>query len=156
MRGHAPKRRPTHPDSIHHSELIARLINRVMWCGKKGTAERIVYTALDKLVLKTGDGSHVKAFEKALDNIRPNLEIRSKRVGGSTYQVPVEVRPSKQEAMAMRWLINYARARKGKAMSEKLASELIDAYNNTGTAVKKKEDTHKMAEANRAYAHYRF
>jgi len=156
MRGGAPKRRLTQPDSVFHSDLIARLINRVMWSGKKGIAEKIVYTALEQLTKKTGEANSVRAFEKALDNIRPNLEIRSKRVGGSTYQVPVEVRPEKQEAMAMRWLINYARARKGKPMAVKLGQELIDAFNNTGSAVKKKEDTHKMAEANRAYAHYRF
>ncbi|MCG3150823.1 MAG: 30S ribosomal protein S7 [bacterium] len=156
MRGGAPKRRVTHPDSVYHSELVARMINRVMWNGKKGTAEKIVYGALDRLIKKTGEGNAVRAFEKALDNVRPNLEIRSKRVGGSTYQVPVEVRPEKQEAMAMRWLINYARQRKGKPMADKLGQELIDAFNNTGSAVKKKEDTHKMAEANRAYAHYRF
>jgi small subunit ribosomal protein S7 len=155
MRGKRIKKRVTTPDSLYQSEVIQRFINKIMGRGKKSTAERVVYDAFEKMKKKTGEDAY-KVFMKALSNVKPVLEVKSRRVGGSTYQVPVEVKPDKQEAIAMRWIINYARARKGMPFADKLSSELLDAYNNTGSSIKKKEDTHKMAEANRAYAHYRF
>ena len=132
-----------------------RFINKVIWRGKKSVAEKAVYGAFDIIREKTGE-EPFEVFEKALKNVKPLLEVKSRRVGGSTYQVPVEVKPDKQEAIAMRWIISYARSRKGMPFKQKLAAELLDAYNNTGASIKKKEDTHKMAEANRAYAHYRW
>ena len=134
------------PDPVYGSRLAAKFINRLMLQGKKSTAERIFYQALDNLGEKANEDA-LKAFEKAVDNVKPYVEVKSRRVGGATYQVPVEVRPDRQIALAIRWLINYSRGRGG---------ELIDAFNNRGGAVKKREDVHKMAEANKAFAHYRW
>jgi small subunit ribosomal protein S7 len=153
-KGKVPKR-DVLPDPKYHSKLIAKFVNSVMWDGKKSTAEAILYDALD-IVGKKGNEDPLKLFEKAVDNVKPVLEVRSRRVGGSTYQVPVEIRPERRQALAIRWLIQYARKRGEKSMKEKLAAELLDAAFNKGTSVKKKEDTHKMAEANKAFAHYRW
>ncbi|MFN4216495.1 MAG: 30S ribosomal protein S7 [Brevinematales bacterium] len=143
------------PDPKYKSVLVAKFINRVMRDGKKAIAQKIVYGAMDYLAEKTKLPA-LEAFEKALENIKPPLEVRSRRVGGATYQVPVEVRPERQIALTFRWLVTLSQKRKGHSMAEKLGGELFDAYNNTGSCVKKKEDTIKMAEANRAFAHYRW
>ncbi|MDD6088631.1 MAG: 30S ribosomal protein S7 [Desulfovibrionaceae bacterium] len=143
------------PDPIYNSTLVARFVNRLMYDGKKGAAEKIFYSALDSLAEKTGEEA-IRAFEKALENVKPHLEVKSRRVGGATYQVPIEVQPDRQISLSIRWLINYARSRGEKGMSTKLAAELLDAFNNRGGAVKKKEDTHRMAEANKAFAHFRW
>ncbi|MCF8044175.1 MAG: 30S ribosomal protein S7 [Desulfarculaceae bacterium] len=143
------------PDPRYGSQKLARFINKLMLKGKKSTAERIMYGAMDLIADRTSEDP-LKLFEKALDNARPMIEVKSRRVGGSTYQVPVEIRPERRQALAMRWLINYSRARGEKTMAERLASELMDAASGRGTTVKKKEDTHRMAEANKAFAHYRW
>ena len=143
------------PDPIYGSRLAARFINRLMLDGKKGTAEKIFYQALEVLAEKTGEDA-LKAFERAVENVKPHLEVKSRRVGGATYQVPVEVRPDRQVSLSLRWLINYARSRGEKGMVSRLSGELLDAFNSRGGAVKKKEDTHRMAEANKAFAHYRW
>ena len=143
------------PDPKFNSELLAKFINAVMVDGKKSISESIVYGALDIVAQKSGK-EHLAVFEEALDHIRPSVEVKSRRVGGSTYQVPVEVRPSRRNALAMRWLVDAARARGEKSMAERLAGELLDASDNKGTAVKKREDVHRMAEANKAFAHYRW
>ena len=135
--------------------LIAKLINKIMVDGKKTVAEKIVYNALDIVADKIKKDA-IEIFEKAIDNIKPEVEVKSRRIGGATYQIPVEVPHERQVSMSYSWLINYARARSGKAMSERLALEIMDAYNNVGSCIKKKEDTHKMAEANRAFAHFRW
>jgi len=135
--------------------LAARFCNRLMLDGKKSTAEGIFYKALEALADKSQEDP-IRAFEKAIDNVKPMLEVKSRRVGGATYQVPLEVRPDRQVALAIRWLISYARSRGEKGMTARLSAELLDAYNNRGGAVKKKEDTHRMAEANKAFAHYRW
>ena len=151
----APKREVL-PDSKYNSELMSRLINMVMIDGKKSTSEKIVYTAMNVIAKKFPDVEPLEVFFQALENIKPQVQVKSRRVGGATYQVPVEVAPDRQLALAMRWLISYSRGRKGKPMHLSLANELIDAYNNTGSAVKKKDDTHRMAAANKAFAHYRW
>ncbi len=143
------------PDPVHHSVVLTKFINQIMLDGKKGTAESIVYGAFDIIKGKTGD-EPIDVFNTAMKNVMPVLEVKARRVGGANYQVPVEVRPDRRQALAIRWLVMYARKRGGKSMEEKLAGELMDAANNTGAAVKKREDTHKMAEANRAFAHYRW
>ncbi|BEQ16547.1 30S ribosomal protein S7 [Desulfoferula mesophila] len=143
------------PDPRYGSQKLARFINKLMLKGKKSTAERIMYGAMDIIADRTSEDP-LKLFEKALDNARPMVEVKSRRVGGSTYQVPVEIRPERRQALAMRWLINYSRARGEKTMAERLAFELMDAASGRGTTVKKKEDTHRMAEANKAFAHYRW
>lgn len=148
-------RREVLPDPIYGSRLAARFVNRLMYSGKKGAAEKIFYGALEVLAEKTGE-EPLRAFEKALENVKPHLEVKARRVGGATYQVPMEVRPDRQVSLSIRWLINYARSRGEKGMSNKLSAELLDAFNNRGGAVKKKEDTHRMAEANKAFAHYRW
>lgn len=153
-KGRAPKR-DVLPDPKYHSKLVAKFINGMMWEGKKSTAEAILYDALNIMGEKTGEDP-LKLFERALENVKPVLEVRSRRVGGSTYQVPVEIRPERRQALAIRWLMQYARARGEKSMKQKLASELLDASTNKGSSVKKKEDTHRMAEANKAFAHYRW
>ena len=153
-KGPVPKREVL-PDPIYHSRLAARFINRLMYNGKKGPAESIFYRSLEILAEKTGEDA-LHAFEKAVDNVKPHLEVKSRRVGGATYQVPMEVRPERQVSLALRWLISYSRARGEKGMISKLSAELLDAFNNRGGATKKKEDTHRMAEANRAFAHYRW
>ncbi len=148
-------RREILPDPMYHQRLVTKFINGIMWDGKKSTAEAIFYGACDVIARRSGDDA-LKIFERAVDNVKPVLEVRSRRVGGSTYQVPVEIRPERRQALAIRWLIQHARNRGEKSMHEKLASELMDAASNKGSSVKKKEDTHKMAEANKAFAHYRW
>ena len=153
-KGPAPKR-PLIVDPVYGSPLVSQLVNKVLLDGKKSTAERIVYQALEGCREKNGTDP-VITLKRALDNVKPTLEVKSRRVGGATYQVPVEVRSVRRTALAMRWLINAARDRSGKSMAEKLAAEVMDAANNTGSAMKKREETHKMAEANRAFAHFRW
>ncbi len=153
-KGSIPKREIL-PDPVYNSRLAARFINRQMYQGKKGEAEKIFYSALEQLGEKASE-EPMRAFEKALDNVKPHLEVKARRVGGATYQVPMDVRPDRQVSLSMRWIINYARARGEKGMVSKLANELLDAFNNRGGAVKKREDTHRMAEANKAFAHYRW
>ncbi len=148
-------RREVLPDPVYNSRLAARFINRLMYDGKKGVAEKIFYGALAQLGEKTSE-EPLRAFEKALENVKPHLEVKARRVGGATYQVPMEVRPDRQVSLSIRWLIVYSRARGEKSMTSKLAAEFIDAYNSRGGAVKKREDTHRMAEANKAFAHYRW
>ena len=147
--------REVFPDPKYNSQLVAKFINKIMWEGKKSKAESIVYRCFDSIEKKTKTDP-LKVFRTALDNIKPVIETKSRRVGGATYQVPVEVRPDRKMSLAMRWLISYPRDRKEHSMEERIAAELIDAANNRGAAVKKKEDTHKMAEANKAFAHYRW
>jgi small subunit ribosomal protein S7 len=143
------------PDSRYGSTVVTKFITRMMLDGKKATSQRVMYAALERLAEKSGkDGLEV--FEKALENVKPSVEVKSRRVGGSTYQVPVEVREKRRDALAMRWIIQAARTRSGKSMGEKLFNELFDAYNSTGSAFRKKEDTHRMAEANKAFSHYRW
>lgn len=143
------------PDPKYGSKLLSKFVSALMEDGKKATAERICYDALDIIKQKTGNDP-LKAFKTAIDNVRPVLEVKPRRVGGATYQVPVEVRPGRRTALAFRWIITYARSRGEKVMAAKLAGELMDAINNTGSSIKKKEDTHKMADANKAFAHYRW
>ncbi len=143
------------PDAKYQNITVAKLINKVMMCGKKSTAERIIYDAL-QIIEHQGSKAPVTVFEQAVKNVTPLLEVKPRRVGGATYQVPVEVRPDRGLSLAIRWLVNSARARAGKSMAEKLAAELSDASQGQGATVKKREDTHKMAEANRAFAHYRW
>lgn len=147
--------RPVAPDSKYNSAVISKFVSRMMIDGKKATCVRIIYDAMDLLKVKSNK-EPLEVFLKALDNVKPMVEVKSRRVGGATYQVPIEIRESRREALAMRWIINAARSKSGHGMSECLANELMDAYNNTGIAYKKKEDTHKMAEANKAFAHYRW
>ncbi|MBE7064927.1 MAG: 30S ribosomal protein S7 [Ruminococcaceae bacterium] len=143
------------PDPIYGDKVVTKLINNIMLDGKKGTAQKICYDAFDIIKEKTGrDGLEV--FREALNNVMPQLEVKARRVGGSTYQVPMEVRPERRQALGLRWIVTFARKRHEKTMAEKLAAELMDAINNTGSAFKRKEDMHKMAEANRAFAHYRW
>lgn len=153
-KGGAPKREVL-PDPIYKSEVVTKLINKVMYDGKKGLAQKIVYGAFDLAQQKLGL-EPMAIFTQALNNVMPVLEVRARRVGGATYQVPMEVRPERRQALGIRWLVESARKRSERTMKERLAAELVDAYNNAGGAVKKKEDVHKMAEANRAFAHYRF
>lgn len=143
------------PDPIYGSEIITKFINVTMYSGKKAVAEKAVYSALEKLGERT-KSQPIDAFEQALNNAKPLLEVKSRRVGGATYQVPVEISPQRGNALAMRWLISFSRKKSGMPFAQRLANELFDAYNNTGSSVKKKEDTHRMAEANRAFAHYRW
>jgi small subunit ribosomal protein S7 len=142
------------PDPKYNSELIAKVINYVMRRGKKSTAEKIVYGAIEEIRAKMKDQDPVEVLIKAIDNIKPRVEVRSRRVGGATYQVPVDVSPDRQMALALRWLINFAGTRKGMPMKKAMAQELLDAYQNQGNAVKKRDDTHKMAQANKVFAHY--
>lgn len=143
------------PDAKYNSELVSKFINKIMQRGKKGTAERIMYDALDIVQQRTGRYP-IEVFEVALQNATPLLEVKPRRVGGATYQVPVQIEGARRQSLAIRWILQSARTRNGKSMEEKLASELIDAANNTGATIKRREDTHRMAEANRAFAHYRF
>jgi len=143
------------PDPKYNSVVVSKFVNRMMWQGKKSIAIRIVHDAMDNIRSKV-EKDPLEVFLKALDNVKPLVEVKSRRVGGATYQVPIEIRETRREALAMRWVINAARARSGHEMSERLSAELLDAFNNTGSAFKKKEDTHKMAEANKAFAHYRW
>ena len=153
-KGNIPKREVL-PDPVYGSVVVAKLINSVMLDGKKGVAQKIVYDAFDKVKETTGE-EPLEVFEKAMNNIMPVLEVKARRVGGANYQVPIEVRADRRQTLGLRWLTKYTRARGEKTKSDRLAKELIDAANNTGASVKKKEDTHKMAEANKAFAHYRW
>jgi small subunit ribosomal protein S7 len=151
----AISQRVVNPDPRYNDKLVSKLINVIMRKGKKSTAEKICYQSMDFIKTKTGNDP-LKIFKTAVDNVRPMLEVKSRRVGGASYQVPVEIRPNRRMALALRWLTQYAQQRSGKSMQEKLAAEILDASNNTGGAIKKKEDTHRMAEANKAFAHYRW
>jgi len=154
-KGHIAKREVA-ADPVYGSTLVTKFVNSMMWGGKKSTAQNIFYQAMKNLEEKGGGDDALKLFKKAVENCKPLLEVKTRRVGGANYQVPVEVSSDRQEALAMRWMIQYAGARKGTAMMDALASEILDASNNTGASVKKREDTHKMAQANRAFAHYRW
>jgi len=156
MRRRSITKRELTPDVKFNSELVARLINTIMSRGKKSTAQRIVYGAFDIMQAKMPDTPVIEIFSQALENVKPKLEVKSRRVGGATYQVPIEVDPERQVALAMRWITTYSRGRKGKSMTESLAGELLDAFANTGASIKKKEDVFKMAQANKAFAHYRW
>ncbi|MFQ7341648.1 MAG: 30S ribosomal protein S7 [Turicibacter sp.] len=153
-KGHVAKR-DVLPDPIYNSKLVSRLINNIMQDGKKGTAQTILYNAFDIIAEKTGR-EPMEVFEEAIENIMPVLEVKARRIGGANYQVPVEVRHERRITLGLRWLVQYSRSRGEKTMEQRLANEIIDAANNTGASVKKREDTHKMAEANKAFAHYRW
>ena len=153
-RGNVPKREVL-PDPIYNSVLVTKLVNSIMLDGKKGVAQKVVYDAFNTIQEKTGK-EPMEVFEAAMENIMPSLEIKARRVGGATYQVPMEVRPARRQTLGLRWLTNYSRARSERTMAERLAGEIMDAANNTGSAVKKREDTHKMAESNKAFAHFRW
>ena len=153
-KGHIAKR-DVLADPIYNNKIVTKLINNIMLDGKKGVAQKIVYGAFDRIANETGKEA-LEVFDAAMNNIMPSLEVKARRIGGATYQVPIEVRPDRRQALALRWLTTYSRARSEKTMEERLAKEILDAANNTGASVKKKEDMHKMAEANKAFAHYRF
>ena len=153
-RGHIAHR-DVLPDPVYSSKVVTKLINSIMLDGKKGVAQKIVYGAFDRIAAKT-EKNPLEVFEAAMYNIMPVLEVKARRVGGATYQVPMEVRPERRQTMGLRWLTNYSRARNERTMEERLANEIMDAANNTGASVKKREDTHRMAEANKAFAHFRF
>ncbi len=147
--------RKIEPDAVYRSVLVSQVINKVLWRGKKGAARRIVYGAMDIVEQRTGSDP-LPVLKRAIENIRPSVEVRSRRVGGSSYQVPVEVRPRRSQTLAVRWLVEFARKRKDPTMAMRLANEILDASNRTGAAVKRREDVHKMAESNKAFAHYRW
>ena len=153
-RGNVPKREVL-PDPLYNSVLVTKLVNSIMLDGKKGVAQKVVYGAFDIIKDKTGQ-EPLEVFTTAIENIMPSLEVKARRVGGATYQVPIEVRPERRQTLGLRWLTNYSRSRSEKTMKERLAGEIMDAANNLGSAVKKREDTHKMAESNKAFAHYRW
>ena len=155
MRKRRAEKRDVLPDALYNSKVVTKLINAVMLDGKKGTAEKIVYEAFDQIKDKTGKDP-LEVFNAAMENIMPLLEVKSRRVGGSNYQVPIEVRPDRRQTLGLRWLIQYSKNGHGRGMANKLANEIMDAANGTGAAVKKREDTHKMAEANKAFAHFRW
>ena len=155
MRKRRAEKRDVLPDAIYNSKVVTKLMNQIMLDGKKGTAQKILYEAFDIVNKKTGRPA-IEVYTEALENIKPALEGKSRRVGGSNYQVPIEVSDERSQTLALRWLVNYAKTRSGKGMATKLANEIIDAANGTGGAAKKREDTHKMAEANKAFAHYRW
>ncbi len=155
MRKRRAEKRDVLPDPVYNSKLVMKLINQIMKDGKKGTAQTILYNAFDIVKEKTGQ-EPTEVFNKALENIKPALEVKTRRVGGANYPVPIEVRPDRSQALGLRWLVQYARLRGGHSMAENLANEIIDASNGVGAAVKKREDTHRMAEANKAFAHYRW
>jgi small subunit ribosomal protein S7 len=152
----SPGRRKIQADPKYGSTIVTQLINRIMRGGKRSTAERIVYDALAHIGSRTQGGDPLSVVKRAVENVKPSLEVKSRRVGGATYQVPIEVRPARGNTLAMRWIVGYARIRREHSMAERLAGELLDASNGVGAAVKRREDTHKMAEANRAFAHYRW
>ena len=156
MRRRRITKRELTPDVKYNSELVARLINTLMRNGKKTVAQSIVYGAFDVIKSKKKDMEPLEVFIQAVENVKPKLEVKSRRVGGATYQVPLDVPAERQVALAMRWIVTYSQAKKGKSMMQALASELLDAFDNTGSSIKKKEDTHKMAQANKAFAHYRW
>lgn len=150
------EKRETEPDPLYGSHVLAKFINKVMEMGKKSTARRIVYNALEKLAKRVKADNALEVFEQALENAKPALEVKSRRIGGATYQVPIEIPASRRTSMAMRWIIAHSRSKSGRSMEEALAGELTDCYNNQGTTIKKKDDTHRMAEANKAFAHYKW
>lgn len=152
----AANRREVQPDAVYNNRLVTQLINKVLLDGKKATAERIVYTAFEIVAEKSEGGDALATFKKAMDNVKPTLEVKPKRVGGATYQVPMEVNSRRSTALGIRWIVNFSRARKEKTMAERLANEMLDASNGLGASVKKREDVFKMAEANRAFSHYRW
>ena len=152
----AANRREVQPDAVYNNRLVTQLINKVLLDGKKATAERIVYTAFEIVAEKSEGGDALATFKKAMDNVKPTLEVKPKRVGGATYQVPMEVNSRRSPALGIRWIVNFSRARKEKTMAERLANEILDASNGLGASVKKREDVFKMAEANRAFSHYRW
>ena len=155
MRRRRPEKREILPDPLFKDLVVAKFINNLMNDGKKSLAESIFYSSIEKIKASTKTDDGLEVFKKAINNVSPMLEVKSKRIGGATYQVPVEVPQQRKIALAMRWIIGYAKARKGNSMSDRLAAEIVAAYNNEGSSVKKKEDTHKMAEANKAFAHFR-
>ncbi len=152
----AANRREVQPDAVYNNRLVTQLINKVLLDGKKATAERIVYTAFEIVAEKSEGGDALATFKKAMDNVKPTLEVKPKRVGGATYQVPMEVNSRRSTALGIRWIVNFSRARKENTMAERLANEILDASNGLGASVKKREDVFKMAEANRAFSHYRW
>lgn len=152
----AANRREVQPDAVYNNRLVTQLINKVLLDGKKATAERIVYTAFEIVAEKSEGGDALATFKKAMDNVKPTLEVKPKRVGGATYQVPMEVNSRRSTALGIRWIVNFSRARNEKTMAERLANEILDASNGLGASVKKREDVFKMAEANRAFSHYRW
>ena len=154
-KGHVPKRQVL-PDPLYKSRKVTKLINTIMLDGKKGVAERIVYSAFEKVSERRGETPVIESFEEALNNIMPVLEVKARRVGGATYQVPIEIRPDRRQALGLRWLVNFARNRSERTMEDRLAGEILDAVNNTGGAVRRKEEMHRMAEANRAFSHYKW
>lgn len=149
-------KREIDPDPVYQSTILAKFINKVMEQGKKSTARRIVYGALEKFAAKIKSENALEAFEQALENAKPSLEVKSRRIGGATYQVPIEIPPSRRMSMAMGWIITFSRAKTGRSMQDGLAGELADCFNNQGSTIKKKDDTHRMAEANKAFAHYKW
>ena len=153
-RGFVPKREVL-PDPVHGTTVVTKLINQIMLDGKRGVAQNVCYTAFDMVAEKTGKDAN-EVFQAALANVAPSLEVKARRVGGATYQVPIEIRPERRQTLALRWLVEFARKRSERAMADRLAGEILDASNNTGNAVKRREDMHKMAEANKAFAHYRW
>jgi small subunit ribosomal protein S7 len=155
-RGQLIRKKRVAPDPRHKDPVLGKFVSRMMERGKKSVSFGSIYSALDVIAQKVQGKNPVEVFQKALENVKPVVEVKSRRVGGATLQVPVEIREERRDALAMRWIIGFSRSRHGRSMAEKLAAEIIDAYNNTGSAIKKKEDTHKMAEANKAFAHYRW
>jgi len=155
MRRRRPIKREVLPDPKYGSKLVSKFVNCMMLEGKKGVSETILYKAMDIIQKKT-QKDPIEVFVQSLENVKPQIEVKSRRVGGATYQVPIEIRPERRQALGIRWIINYSRNRSEKTMFQRLAGELMDAYNNTGSSVKKKEDTHKMADANKAFAHFKF
>jgi small subunit ribosomal protein S7 len=150
------EKRVVEPDPVYKSETLARFINKIMQRGKKSLARRIVYGAIEKFSKKVNTENPLEAFEQALENAKPSLEVKSRRIGGATYQVPIEIAPHRRTALAMRWIIKHAKDKAGRAMEDALSMELVDCFNNQGTTIKKKDDTHRMAEANKAFAHYKW
>lgn len=155
-RRHRAEKREIDPDPVYGSHLLAKFINKVMEDGKKSVARRLIYNALEKLAKRVKHDNPLEAFETALENAKPSLEVKSRRIGGATYQVPIEIPANRRISMAMRWIIAHSRAKTGRSMEEGLANELADCFNNQGTTIKKKDDTHRMAEANKAFAHYKW
>lgn len=155
-RRHSAQKRKVDPDPVYGSELLSKFINKVMQQGKKSTARQIVYRALEKLAQRVKLENPMEAFEQALENAKPSLEVKSRRIGGATYQVPIEIPTNRRISMAMGWIINHSRNKAGRSMEDGLAAELSDCFNNQGTTIKKKDDTHRMAEANKAFAHYKW
>jgi small subunit ribosomal protein S7 len=151
-----PESRVIEPDPLYNSILVAKFINRVMESGKKSLARRIVYNAMEKFARKVSSDNPLEVFEQAVENAKPSLEVKSRRIGGATYQVPIEIPTNRRNSLAMKWIIGFSRAKSGRPMEDALANELTDCFNNQGTTIKKKDDTHRMAEANKAFAHYRW